>query len=615
MSLAGFARSMAEPREEELLAGEREAEALVLGSEPATEEDRQLTAVLDFFGVPWKSVTCPELARAASRQTASGAGWRVLAPATLLARAIGVGDDHGAEIPAWLGNADSIYVRDFADTEPCRRLLRLLTADSGAVIVPRAPASPNLTISPELREFCGPMSGLELAASVQRADRVFRLARRQTAQSIISGGGGDVLIATRWHGVACYLQASGEIVDLESRSAKYFDVRQNFCNCVPLVMYVKSALRDFCWRSEEINACVTVDDPPLKPRYGFLQFGELVELMRRNSFASSVAFIPWNWRRTDAETVALFRRNRDRLSLSVHGCDHTRAEFAERSPAILTERCRAALHRMNSLQWRTGLPYDNVMVYPQGVFSPESGRVLKLCGFDAAVNTEVSPAGGAANETRVRDLWDTAILRYGNFPIFTRRYISHGIENFAFDALLGKPCFIVAHHDTFQDKGRELAEFVGRLNGLNCKMKWRPLGEAIQGSYKVRLETNGEMAVRMFAESVRIGNSHREERKVSVSKLESDPGRVRQMTVNGEAVKFAMAGGWLRFETMLRPGEIARVQVRYVSDHAAAQVSRRGASLGYALRVMVRRHLSELRDHYVSLSKPWYPLPSRFRHG
>ena len=605
---------MAEPREE-LLAGEREAEALVLRSEPASEEDRQLMAVLDFFGVPWKSVTCPELAGAASQQTASGTGWRVLAPATLLARAIGTGDDHGAEIPGWLGNADSIYVRDFADTEPCRRLLRLLTGDSGAVIVPRAPASPNVSITGELGEFCGPMSGLELAASVRRADRVFRLARRQTVQSIISGGGGDVLIATRWHGVACYLHAPGEIIDLESRSSKYFDVRQNFCNSVPLVMYVKSALRDFCWRSEEINACVTVDDPPLKPRYGFLEFGELVELMQRNGFASSVAFIPWNWRRTNAETVALFRRNRERLSLSVHGCDHTRGEFAERSPAILTERCQAALHRMNSLQWQTGLPHDNVMVFPQGAFSAESGRVLKLCGFDAAVNTEVSPAGGAANETRVRDLWDTAILRYGNFPIFTRRYISHGIENFAFDALLGKPCFIVAHHDTFQDKGRELAEFVGRLNGLNCKMKWRPLGEAIQGSYKVRLETNGEMAVRMFAESVRIGNSHREERKVSVSKLESDPGRVRQMTVNGEAVKFAMAGGWLRFETMLRPGEIARVQVRYVSDHAAAQVSRRGASLGYALRVMVRRHLSELRDHYVSLSKPWYPLPSRFRHG
>ena len=63
------------------------------------------------------------------------------------------------------------------------------------------------------------------------------------------------------------------------------------------------------------------------------------------------------------------------------------------------------------------------------------------------MNTEVAPAQRAANETTIADLWSVAIMRYGSFPIITRRYPSHGIENFAFDALLGKPCLIAAHHD------------------------------------------------------------------------------------------------------------------------------------------------------------------------
>jgi hypothetical protein len=51
-----------------------------------------------------------------------------------------------------------------------------------------------------------------------------------------------------------------------------------------------------------------------------------------------------------------------------------------------------------------------------------------------------------------------AILRYGQFPIYTRRYMHHGIENFAFDGLLRKPCFLVGHHELLRDHGKK---FVG----------------------------------------------------------------------------------------------------------------------------------------------------------
>src|SRR5208283_4412128 len=148
------------------------------------------------------------------------------------------------------------------------------------------------------------------------------------------------------------------------------------------------------------------------------------------------------------------------LSLVVHGCDHTAGEFAERSPALLDRKIRTSIQRMERFRRTASIEADRVMVFPQGQFSPETGRALKLNGFVAAVNTEVSPAQRAANETTIADLWSVAIMKYGTFPILTRRYPHHGIENFAFDAILGKPCLIAAHHEAFKDHARNLVDFV-----------------------------------------------------------------------------------------------------------------------------------------------------------
>ena len=97
-------------------------------------------------------------------------------------------------------------------------------------------------------------------------------------------------------------------------------------------------------------------------------------------------------------------------------------------------------------------------------------KVLKRNGFLAAVNTETSPADPTSVGTQIRDVWDVAIMRYGDFPIFTRRYAHHGLENFAFDLLLGKPCLIVSHHDFFKDGCAELIELIENLRSLNCSL-------------------------------------------------------------------------------------------------------------------------------------------------
>ena len=131
------------------------------------------------------------------------------------------------------------------------------------------------------------------------------------------------------------------------------------------------------------------------------------------------------------------------------------------------------------------------MIFPQGVFSSVCPEVLKRNGFLAAVNTETAPADSGTFGTRIRDVWDVAIMKYGCFPIFTRRYAHHGLENFAFDLLLGKPCLIVSHHDFFKDDCAELIELIEKLRSLNCCLRWRPLGEVIRRACRRRVNGVG----------------------------------------------------------------------------------------------------------------------------
>lgn len=450
--------------------------ALLLCGKALSSEDRNLRGVLNFFGIPWKAVTVWEINGAgALPASVASSEFCILSSAPCMAEAMQGIEDSNHALPRWMMEVSSVYIYGFQDTDPCRKLLRLLTSDTQGNIRNLNTTQAFMSIPSDFPEVCGPMSGMRVSVDLSGDDPVFDVAHQgDEFQSIITANDGKVFFRVTWRGVHFYLNACRRIVDINSPSAKYFDVKKLFCEAVPTTMYLKWAFRDVCWTNPETSSCTIVDDTVLKPRYGFLDFRQTLDLMDKYDFTTTIAFIPRNWPRTNPRTVAMFQRRPDRLSLSVHGCDHTASEFASRSTALLNRRIKAASQRMEFLLQRTSLKGDRVMIFPWGEFSPETGYALKLNGSVAAVNTEVAPSNNASNETKIADIWNVAIMQYGTFPIFTRRYLTHGIENFAFDALLGKPCLIVAHHDVFKDHGRDLVDFIAKLNSLNWNLRWRP---------------------------------------------------------------------------------------------------------------------------------------------
>jgi hypothetical protein len=343
-----------------------------------------------------------------------------------------------------------------------------------------------------------------------------------------------------------------------------------------------------------------IDDPLLKPRYGFLKFQRLLDLMRQRNFSTSIAFIPWNWRRNNTKVVQLFKENPERFSLSIHGCDHTGGEFGSLNVGRLAWKSRESLRRMWRHQSRTGLPHDAVMVFPQGVFSSRAMEVLKRSRFLGVVNSEVLCTDSDGPTIKIEDYWQVGVLNYSEFPIFTRRYASAGIENFAFDILLGKPCLVVAHHNDCHDDCRHIADFMDRLNQLNAPLRWVNLAEVLRRSFRQRQVSPGVMEVEMYGSEVRVDNPLPLRTSFHFRKRESRVEHINTVEASGNPIPWVATADkqGLSFNVELNPGESRIVQVAYKEFESADHF--KGESLRYKLKAMVRRYLSEVRDNYVT---------------
>ena len=387
--------------------------------------------------------------------------------------------------------------------------------------------------------------------------------------------------------IPVFFCASSHMVDIDQGVGPgFYDVKDHFCSVVPLVMFVRLMFAEVAWRPQELGACLIIDDPLLRQRYGSCDFGMLRNLMRRYGFTTNIAFIPWNWRRTSPAAAEFFRTESESFSVSIHGCDHIAAEFGQTSPAVLNASANLAQLRMRNHEARTGVHHDPVMVFPQGVFSSACPGVLKRSGFLAAVNTETVPVDSAGAGTRIRDVWDVAIMSYDGFPIFTRRYAFHGLENFAFDLLLGKPCLIVSHHDFFRDGCAELIELIDKLQSLNCCLRWRPLGEVIRRSCRRRIKGVNVEEVEMYATELVLQRPIQSPVHVHVRKKESDADSVAEVRTDEMLADWTNTDGQIGFEQRIEPRSDGAFQVLYRQRQEAENARR---SLRFEVSVAGRR--------------------------
>ena len=568
-------------------------QAIILHEGSPGPKEQRLGRILDFFGVPWQPVDVSGLENLAegSREYVAFGSMRAVATAL----------NERQEVSPPVSRVAAFYAYANDEISSTLGAMQLLFRDLNLSLQKAPIGTVSLRISDKLPDIAGPMAGLEFSLRLRTDDAVLAGAssgEESIFTSVISAGPAPVFVRFQQNGVPVFLCTSSQIIDIDQPVGRgFYDVKDQFCSVVPLVMFIRSMFQDVGWQPQELAACLIIDDPLLKPQYGFCDFTKLRDLMRQHGFTTNIAFIPWNWRRTSSEAGDFFRNESGLFSVSIHGCDHTAGEFGAISPEVLSSTARLAQSRMRDHEARTGIRHEPIMVFPQGVFSSECPEVLKRNGFLAAVNTEVVPVDSQNARTRIRDVWDVAIMTYGGFPIFTRRYAFHGLENFAFDLLLGKPCLIVVHHDFFKDGGTELIDLVRRIGALNCSLHWRPLGEVIRRACRSRGGVEGLREVEMYGSELVLGNPSDEALELLIRKRKSQDEGGSQILCDEKPIKWTSEAEHLVFRERIGSHREKRFRIVYqVPDH-------RGdvrLSLRFKVSVAMRRMLCELRDEYLA---------------
>jgi hypothetical protein len=352
------------------------------------------------------------------------------------------------------------------------------------------------------------------------------------------------------------------------------------------------------WAPSTHYAALVVDDPLLRTSYGFLNFGDLVAHMQQYTFATTVAFIPHNYRRSAEHVVRLFRHNPTRLALCFHGNDHTAGEFASTDATFLNTSLAIATGRMKVHQQMTGVEYERVMVFPQGRFSREAMQALSTHNFESAVNTTTCPADARTN-VRLADLTQPAVLSHAGFPLFVRTPVSNTTEvDIAFSLFFGRPILLGAHHDDFRDIQTVLST-ISTVNAMCPSIVWTSVGTATRRSVLVKRHKDGSKRIRAYSRTVEIQNGSSCSEHISIEWPRIAAGGALDIpptdTVQPDWPRIDGQDGFTaQFD--LASGESR--QLSYVQ--CAERPAIHDLGVKWAVNAFVRRRLSEIRDNHLS---------------
>ena len=577
----------------------REQVLLVTGDQPSID-DAKAGRLLEFFGVAYQTERATDFRLPKSSQANSNTKCRLMCAAETFAHFIGRLQTASDVTGGFEQRIHSVFLYPTRDAAGLADVVSQLSQKK-ILIQKETGSDSEWCIADDPGGVCGPMRGLRVRpAPAALKGRVFFDWDGSSGTPLLAAGNKVAFLKLISRTVPVFV-ASTRLIDIDAElTTPNFDVRDHLFSAVPAVAYITWAFAHSAWSAPETSACLIIDDPLLKARYGFVRFRELLTLMKEHRFSTSIAFIPWNWRRNDREVVQLFKENPDRYSLCIHGCDHTAGEFGTPDRQRLRAIALEASKRMSLHQRRTGLVHDLVMVFPQGVFSEKAIPELKRAGFHAVVNTEVHGNPPGERKLRISDVWDVAVMSYGDFPIYTRRYPAQGVENFAFDLLLGKPCLVVIHHDFCSDGYERLVRFIDQLNALKVPLKWRCLGDVVRRSYRQRDLSSNSVEIEMYGSELFIENRSEQAKSYVIRRREHDHNGIASLHAGPRRLSWDSAADYIQFKVDLAPGESTLVRLRFKSAEAAPRSTQ---NLTYAATTMLRRYLSEVRDNYLAPAK------------
>ena len=275
-----------------------------------------------------------------------------------------------------------------------------------------------------------------------------------------------------------------------------------FLAMLPLVHFLRSLEHAVGWERPPLRASFLFDDPNLhRPSYGYIKYAELAEQAQEHRYHAGMAMIPLDAWYAASKAVDVFRSSR--LSLVVHGNDHTHREFDRvDDPARRAAVARQAQDRVTTFERRYGMQVGRVVAPPHGSCSTDMMETLAAAGFDG-ISYE-GPVGDRLHEALVA--FEPADVHLGGgLPGLHRHPFPCPTDELVLRAVLDQPLILYGHHDALMHGMAPLAEAAEAVNQLG-DVKWASLTEILQRNAFV-LRRGPELVIRPFSRRVRLETS------------------------------------------------------------------------------------------------------------
>jgi hypothetical protein len=458
-------------------------------------------------------------------------------------------------------------------------------------------ASPSMTFDGRDIGMTAGLINLKLAGKIGLPSSGFELSRgEQKADTIIGIGEHAILVRLSIAGSEIYLCSEARFANPDAPLGAWPTLSSCLSGILPLLLFVRKVAGGDCWLPVQSFACVTIDDPPLRKEYGYLNYKDLLDGIRRFPMHASCGVIPWDYRRSQPDVTRLFAENPEKLSIAYHGCDHIKGEFSRQAPGFLAHQVATARERMEVHRSVTGLHCDDVMIFPQHSYSPNAIPILLNGGFLAATTGNINPVN-SEHPLTLGDLMNPAVSGFCDWPIFSRTYANQESEILLY-SILGKPIIICVHHDAFRCGYEWLEEFGMIVGRISPSVEWVGLEKMATGCCLARKSASSDgPEIRFFARRFRFGNELESRKCFRFTKRESSPDTIVKVTCASRECSWKWSEGVLIIEKELERCATIELDVFYTPTE---ENTLRPNGFVYEFGVWTRRRLSVIRDQYVS---------------
>jgi hypothetical protein len=298
-------------------------------------------------------------------------------------------------------------------------------------------------------------------------------------------------------------------------------------NCLTLIalfQFLRSACSNDLWTPAGPRACIIFDDPNVRwGTYGYVDYAELIRDSRDHGYHLSFAHIPLDFRFFSRRAVQMFRAATDRVSLTIHGNNHTPTELgwqpAEEADKVVAQ----ALRRTRRFERQTGLHVSRVMVPPHEVCSEPALQAMARLDFEGVALTQpfewasgLNSSSPYATPNRTPAGFAPADITSFAMPMITRRGLNEH-EEITIRAFLDLPVVLYGHEwDLREGPGvlHRAAAVVNQLPGVS----WTDLSTLCRSNFVTRL-VGTELHVRPYARRLRLAAPPTEVRSLVVHPL------------------------------------------------------------------------------------------------